>query len=148
MRAASGLSILSMLFLSSCVTFVWTRERRFEPLRKDALEGFEDGRTTFAECLQRLGAPLYVWEYKVDGAAIAWGAADEDAKRVAVTIPLTARYNPTFSYGDIDAKLRGAVLFFDRDLVLERVERGCLRDLERQIVRTRPAAPPPEPQGL
>jgi hypothetical protein len=146
--AARGLAILATLCLSSCVTFVWTRERRFEPLRKDALEGLENGRTTFAACLERLGAPLYVWEYKIDGAAIAWGAADEDSKRIAVTIPLTARYNPTFSYGDIDAKLRGAVLFFDHDLVLERVERGCLRDLQRQIARPRPAAPPPEAQGL
>jgi hypothetical protein len=140
--------VLATLLLSGCVSFAWTRESRFEPIPKGALEGLEAGRTTFTECLQRLGAPLYVWEYKVDGAAIAWGSSDEDAKRFAVSIPTGIRYRPSLSYGEIDAKLRGAVLFFDRDLVLERVEKGCLRDLEIQIARTRPSAPPPSPQGL
>ncbi len=140
--------MLATLLLSGCVSFVWTRERRFEPIPKGALEDLEAGRTTFTQCLERLGAPLYVWEYKVDGAAIAWGSSDEDAKTIAVSIPIGIRYRPSLTYGDIDAELRGAVLFFDRDLVLERVQKGCLRDLARQIARSRPYAPPPNPQGL
>ena len=145
MTAARALSTLATLFLSGCVTFVWTRERRFEPTPKGALESLEAGHTTFTECLQRLGAPLYVWEYKGDGAAIAWGSSDQDSKRITVTIPLAWRVRPSFSYGAVDANLRGAVLFFDRDLVLEKVEKGCLRDLERQVVRSRPA--PAEDSG-
>ncbi len=135
-----ALAILAPLFLSGCITFVWSRERRFEPLAMGALEGLEVGRTTLSECLLRLGAPLYVWEYKGDGAALAWGWSDEDEKRVAVSIPLQERFSASFSYDSEIAKLRGAVLLFDRDLKLEQVREGWLRDLERGIGRRRPAA--------
>jgi hypothetical protein len=145
-RAARILGSLALAgVLSACVSFVWSRERRFEPLPKGVIDGLEPGRTTFEECLQRLGAPLYVWEYKGDGAAIAWGASDKDSKQIAWTIPLETRVPPRFSYDDVDANLRGAVLFFDKNLVLESAKEGLLRDLQREAVRTRPALPPGPP---
>jgi hypothetical protein len=137
-------SLLLASALAGCFTFVWTRDQRFEPLPKTALEGLEPGRTTFAECLRRLGSPLYVWEYKGDGAAIAWGFADEDSKRITMSVPLSEWFHPSVSYGDVDASLRGVVLLFDRELVLESAKEGYLRDLETQFRRTRPA-PVPEP---
>jgi hypothetical protein len=146
MNAGRAIRILGSLALASglagCVTFVWTRDQRYEPLPKDALEGLEPGRTDFAECLRRLGSPLYVWEYKGDGAAIAWGFADEDSKRITVSVPLSEWAHPSLSYGDVDANLRGVVLLFDRELVLESAKSGYLRDLERQYRRVRPALVP------
>jgi hypothetical protein len=120
---AAGLLALS----SGCLSFAWTHDHTFRPLRKDALVDLEEGTT-----------PLYVWEYKGDGAAIAWGFGDNDSKRIAWTIPLQ-RARPTISFGTIDAKLRGAVLLFDRDLVLEEVKQGYLRDLAKELQRKRPA---------
>jgi hypothetical protein len=131
---AAGLLALS----SGCLSFAWTHDHTFRPLRKDALVDLEEGTTTLTTCLDRLGAPLYVWEYKGDGAAIAWGFGDNDSKRIAWTIPLQ-RARPTISFGTIDAKLRGAVLLFDRDLVLEEVKQGYLRDLAKELQRKRPA---------
>ncbi len=49
------------------------------------------------------------------------------------------RRKPSFSYADALARLRGPVLFFDKDLVLESFQEGCLRDVRDQAVRTRPA---------
>jgi hypothetical protein len=135
------LRIAGLCLLSGCVSFVWTRERQFQKTPKQALEGLEVGKSTLSECLARLGAPLYVWEYKGDGAALAWGSLDDASKRVAVTVPLQARWSPSFSYADGDARLRGPVLFFDKTLVLEGFETGSLRDLRGQAMRTRPAPP-------
>jgi hypothetical protein len=134
------LRIAGLCLLSSCVSFVWTRERLFDKTPKQALEELEIGKSTMSDCLARLGAPLYVWEYKGDGAALAWGFSNEDSKRIAVTIPLQTRWSPSFSYANGDAKLRGPVLFFDKTLVLEEMKTGCLRDLRLQT-RVRPAPP-------
>ena len=137
------LGVLLVAVLAGCVSFNWSRDRMFRPLAPGALDGLEPGRTELATCLERLGAPLYVWEYKRDGAALAWGAADEDSKRIGITVPVQ-RARPSFSYGDVDAELRGAVLLFGDDFVLEEVREGCLRDLRDKLARARPAAVEPE----
>jgi hypothetical protein len=138
----AALRVAGLCFLSGCVSFVWTRDRSFQKPPEGALDGLEIGKSTMSDCLERLGAPLYVWEYKGDGAALAWGSADEDSKRVAITIPLQTRWQPSFSYADADARLRGPVLFFDKTFVLEGFQTGCLRDVRLQTMRTRPAPVP------
>jgi hypothetical protein len=140
-RATAILALLSAFGLSSCVGFVWSRDRTFERPAKGALDGLEAGRTTLTECLSRLGAPLFVWEYKGNGAALAWGYRDKDSKKISVTVPLE-KVHPTFSYSDISAKLYGPVLFFDDKLVLEMVKEGHLRDLKPGTKPVRPAAEP------
>lgn len=137
LRSASGAVLLATL--ASCVSFTWSHEHTYRPMPKDALLDLQAGTTTLTMCLERLGAPLYVWEYKGDGAAIAWGYGDDDSKRIAWTIPLE-RARPTVSFGTIDSKLQGAVLLFDKDLVLEEVKRGYLRNLAKELVRKRPAS--------
>lgn len=141
MRATAILALLCALGLSGCVGFVWSRDRTFSPPAKGALDGLEAGRTTLTECLSRLGAPLYVWEYKGNGAALAWGFRDEDSKRLSVTVPLE-RVHPTFSYTDISDRLYGPVLFFDDKLVLEKVKEGHLRHFKPGAKPVRPAAEP------
>jgi hypothetical protein len=135
-----------LLVLAGCVSFTWSHEHTFRPQPKDALADLQTGTTTLTTCLDRLGAPLYVWEYKGDGAAIAWGFGDDDSKRIVWSIPLQ-RARPSFGFTTIDSKLRGAVLFFDRELVLQEVKQGSLRDLAKTIVRKRPAPVEPESPG-
>lgn len=142
----SALAAGLLATLSGCLSFVWSHEHTFRPMAKDALLDLQTGTTTLTTCLDRLGAPLYVWEYKGDGAAVAWGFGDDDSKRIAITIPLQ-RARPTLSFATIDAKLQGAVLLFDRDLVLEQVKKGYLRDLAKELQRPRPAPVEPEAQG-
>lgn len=135
-----GLSLLFPLVLAGCVSVGWSRDRRHEPLPEGVIETLEPGRSTLAECLESLGAPLYVWEYRGDGAALAWGWNDEDRKGVSVSVPVYDQVSASLSYDDAREKLRGAVLLFDRDLVLEQVREGWLRDLQRDLLRRRPAA--------
>jgi hypothetical protein len=143
-------AVLLPLLLSSCVSFNWSRERRFEPIPNGALESLEVGKSTLSDCLDRLGAPLYVWEYKIDGAALAWGFEDEDARRFSVSFALDRFLRPSFSYGAVDARLRGAVLLFDEHLVLRDLERGYLRSIQLQTVRSgvpEPTAPEEAPRS-
>ena len=128
----------ALALLPGCLTFVWSRALSFEPLPEHALDGLEPGRSKLSDCLARLGAPLYVWEYRREGAALAWGHGDARARRISLAIPVD-RVRPTFSYGDVDAKLSGAVLLFDEDLVLVEVKEGCLRDIAKAIGPARPA---------
>ena len=95
-----------------------------------------------ADCLAALGAPLYVWEYKGDGAALAWGWSDENRKGISVSVPVYEQASASLSYDDGREKLNGAMLLFDRGLVLEDVRKGRLRDLQRDLLRRRPAPVP------
>ena len=137
---ARGILLGLLPLLAGCVSFIWSRTRAYQPMPKGALVGLEIGRAHLDDCLERLGAPLYVWEYKRNGAALAWGHGNDDSKRIAVSIPI-GRASPSVSYGDIDANLKGAVLLFDQDLVLEQVKEGYLRAIAREVRPARPAAP-------
>ena len=142
----SGVRVLPLLLplaLASCVSFGWSRDRRHAPPPAGAIGTLAPGQSTLAECLDTLGAPLYVWEYKGEGAALAWGWNDERQKGVSVSIPLYEQAYASLSYDDERARLRGVVLLFGRDLVLEQVRKGWLRDLESEFVRRRPAAVEP-----
>ncbi|MFN0008148.1 MAG: hypothetical protein ACKVXR_09595 [Planctomycetota bacterium] len=134
-----GLLLLLPLVLAGCISVGWSRDRRHEPLPEGAIETLEPGRSTLAECLERLGAPLYVWEYKGDGAALVWGWNDEDRKGISVSVPVYEQASASLSYDDARERLRGAVLLFGGDLVLEQVRMGWLRDLESELLRRRPA---------
>lgn len=139
MNGARGFVLFLPLALASCVSFGWSRDLRHAPPAAGTIEALEVGRSTLADCLQALGAPLYVWEYKGDGAALAWGWADEQHKGVSVSIPLYQQTSASLSYDSGHEKLRGVVLLFDRDLVLEQLRKGWLRDFERDFGRRRPA---------
>lgn len=133
-----GLLLLLPLLLGSCVTFAWTRDRHHEPVPRAAIQSLEPARTTLADALAALGAPLFAWEYRGSGAALAWGWTDADHKGFSVGYQFQDTGSVSMSYDDTGSKLRGVVLFFDADLVLERVREGWLRDLEREA-RRRPA---------
>ena len=136
------LAALLLALLPGCLNLTWRRDTRFSAPPKAALATLKAGESTLAECLERLGAPLYVWEYKGDGAALAWGGVDADEKYWSLSLPLQDQISASMSWGDLGAKLRGVVLLFDRDWRLEMVREGWLRDLRRQIGRRRPAAEP------
>jgi len=141
-RAAlvAGISLFSMCGFSSCVSFTWSRHRMYQPLPKNAIVGLDPGSTKLDACIERLGAPLYVWEYKGDGAALAWGRGDAKSKRISVSIPVKAA-SPSVTYADVDATVRGVVLLFDKDLVLEQVKQGYLRAIAREVAKTTRPAP-------
>ena len=132
---------------AGCVSFTWNRTLSYEPIPPGALAELTPGRDTLTQCLDRLGPPLYAWEYKIDGAALAWGWADRDQKGISISVPLQDWYSASFGYDDASDDLVGAVLLFDRDLVLEQVKEGRLRDLERLTGRVRRPAAPADASG-
>ena len=132
--------LASTLCLSSCVAFSFDRDLRNVPLPDGAIESLQPGDARLEQCLERLGAPLFVWEYKGDGVALAYGWSKEKNWNVTVSVPVTRGYSTSFSYTDDSANLRGAVLLFDRDLKLEIVRHGFLRSLRAELAQKRPAA--------
>lgn len=124
---------------SGCFRFAWERETRQVPPSKEALADIVAGETTLAHCLDRLGAPLYVWEYKQNGLALAYGWLEVDNKGVSASVSVAHDMSASFSYDDSDARLRGVVLLFDQDLKLELSKSGYLRDLSLEFARRRPA---------
>jgi hypothetical protein len=136
---ARALVPAAALLLAGCVTFSFDRDLRFTPLAEDSLAGLQPGQARLDQCLERLGAPLYVWEYKGDGMALAYGWNKEKSWNVTVSVPVTQYYSASASYSDDTANLRGAVLLFDRDLKLEMVRRGFLRSLRAETEARRPA---------
>jgi hypothetical protein len=129
----------SAFLLAGCVTFNFDRDLRNAPISDEELAGLHPGEARLEQCLAELGAPLYVWEYKVDGMALAYGWNKEKTWNVTVSVPVTQYYSASASYTDAAANLRGAVLLFDRDLKLEMVRRGFLRSLRAEIGQERPA---------
>jgi hypothetical protein len=134
-----ALCIAAALFSSSCVTFSFDRDLRETPLTENALDGLEPSKTSLEQCLARLGAPLYVWEYQGDGVAIAYGWQKEKQWNVTLSVPIVHGYSASASYTNEAAKLRGAVLLFDRDFKLEVVRRGFLKSLREELRQRRPA---------
>jgi hypothetical protein len=131
--------VASAFLCSSCVTFSFDRDLRYVPLPDAAIDSVQPGEASLAECLGRFGAPLYVWEYKGDGVALAYGWHKEKNWNVTVSVPVTHGYTASASYTDDAAKLRGIVLCFDRNLGLEYVRRGFLQSLREELAPRHPA---------
>ena len=125
---------------TACVSFRFERTSVNVPPRAGAVEGLKPGESSLDQCLQQLGAPLYVWEYQGSGAALAWGWELSHARGVTLSIPLEQSSITAGSYDDLAKDLHGFVLFFDDGGKLTELRRGYLRDLRGELERRRPAA--------
>lgn len=140
MRAALVVAAL-VLVSSGCVSGGWRREIRFSPISEGRIASLKAEHSTLEHCLETLGAPLYVWEYKQDGLAIAYGFYRSNEFGVSLSLPVTREASASFDYEDERTHLHGYVLFFGPDWKLIEVQGGELRDLERVHVRPRPSVP-------
>jgi hypothetical protein len=129
------------LVSSGCVSGGWRREIRFAPIPAEAVASLEAEHSTLAQCLETLGAPLYVWEYQREGLAIAYGFYRSNEFGVSVSLPVTREASASFDYEDERTHLHGYVLLFGPDWKLIEVHGGELRDLEREHLRPRPTVP-------
>jgi hypothetical protein len=130
---------------SACVQVSWSRESHDAPLPAAADAGFTRGETDLAECLELLGAPLWVWEHDpgggAGGAALAYGWFDERNLGFRASVEVYRGASASVDYDQIDQRMRGLVLFFDADWKLTAWREGLLRDLTREVRR-----PPPPPE--
>lgn len=148
-RARTLIVVLAATLLASgCFRFSWRHQTRNAPAGSAALDELRPRETSLDQCLERLGAPLYVWEYKRNGVALAYGWLENDEKGFSVSVPIAQDFSASLSYDDADAQMRGVVLLFGPELTLELVRRGYLRDLSVEFDRSRPAASEPAgPEG-
>ena len=143
-----ALLVLPLLACASCVSFRYDRTLVNTPPENGALETLLPGEATLADCLTRLGAPLYVWELPQSEMALAWGWEQSRIYGFTVSVPFDQGGSVSASYDDIARRLRGAVLQFDAAGKLVFVRSGYLRDFAAEFARRRPAmvepvAPPP-----
>ena len=122
-------AILLVCLTAGCIRFQWTRDRGLEPLPLDQLETMEAGSVTVRDCLATFGAPLDVWQYRVEGVALAYGYADTRNLGGTVAVPVNQYARPSFTYGDVAARQYGVVFFFDREWRLESFSEGYLHEL-------------------
>lgn len=125
------------LLAAGCVSFRFDRATVNLPPRPGAAESLELGKATIADALQALGAPVFAWEWKEDGMALAWGWSEDTARGITLSVPLD-KGSARASYDDLARHLRGVVLFFDAETRLVELREGALNDF-REAHRRRPA---------
>jgi hypothetical protein len=129
---------LASLCASSCVQFGLARDTQLEPISDERLKTLAPGESTLEDALEQLGPPLLAWELPDQGIALAWGWSRTGGWTVMVSIPISDQGGAlSADYASEGSKLRGAVLFFDRDWQLTSVRQGRLREL-RDNSRPRP----------
>ena len=141
-RASTIAALLAGLAASACITGGYYRTQTNEPIARARVHALEPGKTTLDEALAHLGAPLYLWEWKGDGAALAWGWSDSAHWGFALSVPVSNSGSASFSMDDIVHDLPGVVLFFGPDDVLIEAREGKLSEIQAETSRKRPAPPP------
>lgn len=138
------LAPLLALVSGGCISGGYYRAQAFEPVKQVQFAALPPGVATLDDALRTLGAPVYVWEWKQDGIALAWGWRNLARWGFSVSVPLTHNDSASFSYDRLSNDLPGAVLFFDRDDKLVEARQGLLADIRTETARARPAAPEEE----
>lgn len=137
-----GWPLLAAL-LAGCVTGSYSHTSVNEPLPQEWLAALQPGTDTLASCLERLGAPNRVFEYRVgpdrtSGMALLWVWRDEAGFGVEVS-GAVKDISGSVSYDQLNKELPGCVLWFGPDLVLETWRQGRIGDLLPRRARPSPA---------
>jgi len=128
------------LFLASCVSVVWERDRWHRPPPRAAVDSLDGDDVHLAACLEALGAPLHVWQV-ADGYALSWAWYDAEEVSYRVEFPLTQAFNASVDISTIDRNTQGLMLLFDDLDRLVLVKEGFLQDLMAEGDSRSPALP-------
>jgi hypothetical protein len=142
--AARALLALALAPLAGCVTGSFERALVDEPIPAERLAALRPGADTLAACLERLGAPNQVFEYRVApdgsaGMALLWFWRGASGWGIDVSGGDEAAPG-SVSWDALATELPGCMLWFTPELVLERWRQGLVGDLAPE--RRRPASPP------
>lgn len=107
---------------------------------RERIESLVPGEAVLADALERLGAPLYVWEGKDGCPVLAYGALRLGEWGFSISAPVFERGSASLSYDDLRAHTQGVILIFGPDLGLRLVRSGNLRDLRHASERRPPAS--------
>ncbi|MFN3241285.1 MAG: hypothetical protein ACE37K_07190 [Planctomycetota bacterium] len=139
MRSAA---LLPLLCVGACVTGNYNQVSINEPVDLELLRALQPGKDDLTTCLQKLGAPVDVQEYQVgmdlsSGVALIWYWSQQYGWGLDISAPVGDDASLSFEMDFGGNHLPGCVLWFDRDLVLERWREGLVGELLQG--RRRPA---------
>lgn len=147
MRLAAA---LACLLAAGCLRLTFVQTSIHTPLSRERVAMLEPGVADLTTCLALLGAPVLAWEYDGEGMALAWGWRNDSSDGLLVSVPVANQLSADLQLESARRNLRGFVLFFGPDLVLQRVREGFLRDLVPAQKRPAPledlGEAPPAPQ--
>jgi hypothetical protein len=135
---APALLSSAALLCGSCVQLSFERDTLLEPLPKGALASLVPGVSDFQTALETLGPPVLAWELPQQGVALAWGWSSSMGWRLNASVSNDSGASVSFDYSREYARMRGAVLFFDREWRLTAMREGLLSDL-RDATRAKPS---------
>lgn len=146
LRLAQHLTIVAGLCIlvgTGCVSAEWNRSTQSEAVPV-AWSELEIGTSDLSAAIERLGAPLYVYEYETHGLALVWGQNSSDENGFRLSVPVGDDGSASLQYGEGQSGLRGVLLLFDANWRLSVIREGSLQDLTAG--RTlRPALPTAQP---
>jgi hypothetical protein len=121
--------LLPALLLAGCVSGQYSRVIVNEPVDEETVAALEPG-TDLQVCLDRLGAPIRVWESEAGQFAMAYGWIRERGWGVRASYSFYS-YAPgaSITYSDDLKRMQGAVLWFDDGMSLLTSRVGLLADL-------------------
>lgn len=126
---ATGLLALGLL-QASCLQFSYVVRTVDAPLPDEVLQPLQPGVTDLATCLQHLGAPNFVFEYRVHGMALLWRYVDSAGWGASLSYTIDrAAPGASFNFDSDDADTTGVMLWFDQDLKLIRWQKGLVSQL-------------------
>jgi len=104
------------------------------PVAEENLASLQTG-ASLEECLAELGAPLFTWEYRETGVALAWGSSSTGDHGFSLSIPLSDNASGSVNFNNINQNIEGVVLVFDEALELRWIRRGFLSDIAAESRR-------------
>jgi len=125
-------ALLALLPAVGCVQAAWNLQSREEPVTGVMTAPLAPGIATFGQCLDRLGAPLYVWETSDGGFMLVYAWRNEERWGLSVSVPLWRFVSADFRYSQLNRESPSVALFFDRDERLRQLERGRLGQFARE----------------
>jgi len=132
--------LLVALGTSSCVIVTWARARQLSPPPAGSVESLEPGADDLGDALAHLGAPIEAFQLEGGRYVLAYGWFQDSGWTVTVIVPIQ-NVSGRFTYGELGAKGKGVVLFFDGDDRITEIRRGYLRDILEPLRRKRPSMP-------
>jgi hypothetical protein len=130
--AAAALLLAVLAPFGGCVQGSYSGQSIDEPIVAERLAALQPGTATLASCLDALGAPNRVYEYRLQaddtsGMALLWFWRAETGWGIEVSG--TDDVPGSVSWDSAAADLPGCMLWFGPDLVLERWRAGPVGEL-------------------
>jgi hypothetical protein len=126
--------LLGALLAGGCIQATWSREGSEEPITGVMTAPLSPG-ATLSGCLDRLGAPVFVYETPRGGYALIYAWRDDVGWGLRLTIPIARLVSANFRYTQLDRESPSVALFFGPDDRLVQWQRGRLGQfLQQQFV--------------